>query len=443
MNIVTKLFSSQLAKKISANTLYQLIGKFFTMLVTVGITLSINYVYKDNNAPYVLGNFTLMQSFPAFFFVIVDFGINAIATKHLSTNWKDATHYLQNILVIRVLFSTLIIILVSLVLYFLPYSADLRFGIQLGMLLLLTQSIYATLNIIFQVKLRYDLANLGLVIGYVFILLSAGYLLFISPFSNSTVNITYVNFAYVFAGIITIALNYYFIKKFQLKLRPLLDTQLCKNLFKASLPIGLMFVFSQINFKSDALLLSVLDLPSTYGLNNVETVGVYGLAYKIFEVALVLPTFIMNALFPIYVQKFNKGREEFLDIFSKSIWVLGGFGLFVALGGIIFAPLIIRILSFGNFESYASAVPLMRILMGGIFIFYITQPLSWLLVTLDKQIYLPYIYAISALFNFVTNLVFIPRYSFFASSILTWISELLILVLLIIAARYSWKQKYA
>jgi O-antigen/teichoic acid export membrane protein len=75
--------------------------------------------------------------------------------------------------------------------------------------------------------------------------------------------------------------------------------------------------------------------------------------------------------------------------------------------------------------------------------YYLTQPISWLIVTLGKQKYLPWIYLVSAVFNVTANYLFIPQYSFYASAIITHLSEFLILILLTIAALRAWRLKYA
>jgi O-antigen/teichoic acid export membrane protein len=81
--------------------------------------------------------------------------------------------------------------------------------------------------------------------------------------------------------------------------------------------------------------------------------------------------------------------------------------------------------------------------MAGMFVFYLTQPISWLIVTLDKQKYLPGIYLVGALFNVTANFILIPKFSFYGSAIITWVSELLILIMLAFAAHRAWRHKYA
>jgi len=416
--------------KIAKNTVYQLVGKLITMSVTVLLTLLITRNYGAGG----YGEFSLMQSFPALFFVIVDFGLNAISVREISKGERSAFDYFINVLFFRVLFSVFFIVLISIIIQFFPYTATLKFGIRLSLFLIFTQSLYASTNIIFQSKMRYDLSVIGLVSGYVLILLLS--LVFI----RSGVSIVWVNFTYVLGGLITFIVNYALLSKLALEKSFKLDFGLIKSLFLDALPLGVMFVFSQMNFKEDTLLLSLLKVPDWVKLTNTQVVGVYSLPYRVFEVSLVLPTFFMNATFPVLVRHMKQGEAKLKSTLKKIMLFLLFGGISVAVLGIIFAPWIIDFL---GGENFTRSVDVLRILIGGVFVFYLTQPLSWLIIALGKQIYLPYIYFFSVLFNLTFNLIFIPRYSFYAASFITVTSEFFILVLLSLFVLKAWRQKYA
>ncbi len=177
-----------------------------------------------------------------------------------------------------------------------------------------------------------------------------------------------------------------------------------------------------------------------YLLSNTEAAGIYNLPYKIFEVALVVPTFIMNSLYPVMVQRKSKSKSEFISLFKKSTFVMTLMGVIFSLIGILFAPLIIKLL---GGDQFAKSVFVLQMLLGGMFLYYVTAPLSWFLVVIDKQIYLPFIYFVASVFNFACNVFFIPKYSFYASTLITHFSELVILVLLIGVSLASWKSYYA
>jgi len=423
-------FKSNTTTKIAANTIYQVIGKVISMSITMLAVIIITRTYGRED----YGAFSLMQSWPALFFVIVDFGINAVAARELSKDWSKANKYLGNILVIRFLFSLLLVVLLSIVLSFFPYSLELKNGIRLGLLILVTQSLYSTANIFFQVKLKYDLSTIAYICGYIVIFL------LIIILSKLKIDIMWVNFSYVIGGVITFILSLLFLKKLGIVPIFSFDKNLFKYLITSSLPIGIMFIFSQMSFKEDALMLSILKLPSSYELSNTESVAIYSLAYKVFEVLLVLPTFFMNSVYPVLVLDMEKGELILKKTFSKVIYFSLFSGVFVGLLGIVFAPLAIRIL---GGEGFNQSIGVLKILSGGIFIFYLTSPISWLIMTLGYQKYLPWIYFVSFSFNMILNLIFIPKYSFYGASWITIASEFIVLILLFIFARKSWRLKYA
>ena len=423
------MFGSNLGIKIAKNTIYQLIGKVVSMSITVLIVLIVTRNYGREG----YGSFSLMQTWPALFFVIVDFGLNAIATRELSRDWSKASEYFGNILLIRIIFSLALMLLLATLVIFFPYSWWLRTGIILSLALILTQALFASTNIIFQVKLRYDLSVIGYLVGYIVILVVSLYLSFIKA------DIKWVSFSYVIGGILTFFINLNFVRKLGVKLNLKYNKEIVNYLLLSSLPLGLMFVFSQINFKADSILLSVLKLPTRYGLNNIESVAVYSLPYKVFEVALVVPTFVMNSVFPVMVSKLEQGTDKLKVLFTRAIRILELLAVGASLLGVIFAPLIIKFLGGSEFGQ---SILVMRILFGGLIVYYLTQPLAWLIVTMDSQKILPWIYLISAIFNVSANYIFIPKYSFIASSFITVISELIILIMLGYSARKIWRKKY-
>ena len=241
-------------------------------------------------------------------------------------------------------------------------------------------------------------------------------------------------------GFVTFLMALRFLGRLDVKPELRLDREVVTHLFWQTLPIGIMFIFSQINFKEDEILLSVMKLPAKYGLNNTESVAVYALPYKIFEVALVVPTFFMNSIYPVMVRHMTEGAKKLKKTFLQTIWVLVASGIGAGLIGLVFSKLAIDLLGGAEFTQ---SIIVLKILLGGLVFYYVTQPVAWLIVTLGKQIYLPYIYLIAAVINLVVNLVFIPKYSFYAAAIATHTSEALILVMLIFAARKAWIKHYA
>jgi O-antigen/teichoic acid export membrane protein len=72
-----------------------------------------------------------------------------------------------------------------------------------------------------------------------------------------------------------------------------------------------------------------------------------------------------------------------------------------------------------------------RILLLSLPFFFTTSFLQWVLITLEKQKYLMYVYLFSTLLNIVLNIIFIPQFSYLASATITLMSEALVFVFLI------------
>ncbi|MCH7541981.1 polysaccharide biosynthesis C-terminal domain-containing protein, partial [Patescibacteria group bacterium] len=194
----------------------------------------------------------------------------------------------------------------------------------------------------------------------------------------------------------------------------------------AALPIGLITVFSQFNAQIDKQIVFLADYKPSLELSGELAAGFYGLAYKVFELAIVLPAFIMNVGYPIMVQKVKAGREVLLE-FSKN---LGKFLLVLGIGGLVIgwflAPFVIEIL---GGEKFSASILTTRILLVGFPLFFVTPLTLWLAVILKKTREMMFIYGFAAAFNVVANLVFVPNYGYNAAAVVTVVSELLILLL--------------
>lgn len=415
------LIRNKTIKSIASNTFFQLASKVITMTITFALTIIISRQY----GAYGYGLFTLFQSFPVLFFMVADFGLNAIGTREISKNLKDINKIFNNVLFLRI-FLSLFLVILSIILTLVMYSdVNIRYGLILGSLIIVSQTLVSTTNIIFQIKLRYDLSSFSNVFSYLILLFGVWYLVV------NRADVAVINFVYVLVSFISFGINLYLLKRFDIRLDLNISRSYVKELLLMSWPLGLMFIFSQINFKADSILLSVLKLPD-WGLNNIQAVGVYGLPYKIFEVMLVIPTFIMNATYPILLDSYNLNLKKFKENFLKTIYGMLGLGVLVSVIGYfgvkyLITPELIEKVFTADFDI---SKQVLMILLTGIFIFFVTQPLSWFLVIRDKQKILPLIYGVSALFNVSLNYYLIPKYSFLASSYLTWLSELVTLILL-------------
>jgi O-antigen/teichoic acid export membrane protein len=123
-----------------------------------------------------------------------------------------------------------------------------------------------------------------------------------------------------------------------------------------------------VYFRADSIVIT-LTRPTT-------EVGVYGLAYKVFEVALVFPTFFMNAVYPLMLRR-NKLKKIVTNsfvlllatslVFIVVVWVLSPFLTFIK-------------------SDFAASIGALRVLSLGL-PFFVTSVAMWALIALKNKLF--------------------------------------------------------
>ena len=380
-------------KSIGLNTLYQLIGKAMSVLATFIVTF---FVARQLGATGY-GDFIKITTYIAFFYLIADFGLNAMYIQQAESerSWPA-------LIAARTVGSLCLIALSIGIASFLPgvgtqgYTSVVRLGILLYSPTILLQAWITTGNAMFQKSLRYDLATWSIFFG-----------------SISTVGLLMSHILLslgVGAGITAVVSLY-----FAMRLHPVSSWHTSirdiTKLITPSLPLGITLLFNLVYFRADSVIITLT--------RPTAEVGMYGLAYKIFEVILVFPTFFMNAVYPFMIQKTRNLKK----IFQQSALFLF---LVSALLSLIFwfaAPLVSLI----NID-FVPSVSALRVLSLGLPFFFVTSATMWAIIAVKKQTALAVIYGVSMIINIVGNILLVPQYGYMAAAWLTVGCEGLVLV---------------
>lgn len=376
--------------KISQQTLWQIVGKIVTALSTFIILGVVARNYGEAGT----GVFTLALTYLAMFYLLADFGFNAHELKKDKIQW-------QKLLGTRVIWSAVLVSLAVGLLPSLPFgTAIFNQAVLFGSLAIIPAAVFITCNLFFQSKLRYDLSVLASSLGT---LISLGFFIFLA---SSHYPIQNLLFAHLFGWII-IASTAFWLVKGRL---PIFDKRYTINLFKASWPIAATLALNVVYFRADTFMIAYF--------RSSSEVGIYNVAYSVFQSALVLPTFIMNAYYPMMLRSLNGIK-------------LVGFVLFgmACLGTLVtffLSPFVILLLTGGGF---AGSTRSLQILSLGFPAYFLSSLLMWLLVFRGKYKSMLLVYLLGLIINLGLNFTFIPSYSFYAASWITVISEYLILSL--------------
>lgn len=392
--------------KVSEQTSWQVIGKLLTSLSTIIILFSISRQFNEAG----VGIFTLALTYLSFFYLANDAGLNIYVLPHLQNLEKN---YFNKLLGVRIIWALILALVALLLLPLLPFAAlDFKIAVSGAVLTIITYSVFISTNAIFQSKLRYDLSVLASVMGTLTALIV---ILLLLGWVDSASFLTLGN---LIGWIITSAMSLVFIKKLDFNILPEFDLSFFTQAAKKNWPISATLILNVVYFRLDSFVISTF--------RSFAEVGVYNLAFIIFQTLLVIPVFIMNSFYPIMLNTLKTNKRLF---FSQIRIAFIGL-IIVSIAGTLLtwllAPLAIRVLAGTDF---AGSVTSLRILSLGFPAFFISSLLMWTLISYEKYKQVLLIYLIGLIINFILNLTFVPQYSYIASAAITGISEYLILSL--------------
>lgn len=408
--------SMQTARKVSANTFWQLATKTINVISGFIIITLISRTFGEKG----IGIYTTVMAYIGFFFMPVDFGLNAAAVKHLVTNKYSANHIFQNLLGLRLLLSIALMALAASVMLILPYDADKNIGYSIEIKIatifvlgsILAQGMIATGNGYFQATHKYKYSFIASIASA--IINTALMYIVITSTGNLVLSLVSFSISGIIGGIGSILL----VKREIGNVGPKITKAYFKEIITETLPLTISIIVNLIYFRIDAILLPIY--------RPVEEVGKYNVSYRIFDAILVIPNYFANALYPTLLEKFQESKAALIQILKKSALILSGAALIITAVTYFMAPYAIYAL-LGNYDD--TAILYTRILSSGTIVFFISSIAMWALIVIGKQKKLSYIYGISMIINIILNVIFIPKFGAYSSAIITIATEALVFVL--------------
>jgi len=400
---------------IASQTLYQFLSRLSTGIVTLLLTPLLTAHLGLSQ----YGNYQMIFGFVTLFWILTDFGLNAVIVKEMINHEEKLQNYFSSLLTLRFLNGALVMIVAVLALVFLPYPSIIKIGILIASITIFSQSLMGVGNALFQAKTHFENTFWATVLGSLFLLLSTIVLLKIKS------GILSLTLAYSLSYFLMAIASLWLSRKW-VKIAFDKTTTLLIPLLKRSLPFGVALLFSLASFKIDSILLAIM--PLSHNLKNSDAVAIYSLPYRMFELALAIPTFLMNVLYPILIKKLQQGwggfRQSVVQIFL-------GMSL-VSFSGIavtwVLAPFLINLLA--RTAGFSDSIIILKILILSYPLFFFSSLLMWILMIFERQIDLIWVYGLAFAFNLVTNWILIPQGFYWAASWITVATEGLILVLL-------------
>jgi len=194
---------------------------------------------------------------------------------------------------------------------------------------------------------------------------------------------------------------------------------LCKSLLKEAVPLALTLFFSAVYFKIDQVML---------GWMRSETeLGWYSAAYRVFEVAALIPSILMLIVLPVFSRLAKESRKTLVRVGQQVLALLLTLGIAVSVVIALAAPRIIAL--FGRDFGAESSEALSILIWTAVPIF-CNFVLSTMLIAIGKQTRLAHCFMLGAALNIALNWIAIPRWGYLGAAWSTVITELVLFSLI-------------
>ncbi len=405
-----------LVRKIAYNTIVsagaRLLGVALS-LVTIGFIA--RYLGKEG-----FGGYSLIMAFLYVFDNLADLGLYSLMVREISRTNIDEKKVVSNIFTIRLVVILFSMVIASIIVWFFPYSIQVKNGTMLASLSFVFLSLGQVLMGVFQKYLKTDRASLADIIGRIiqFILVVAAIKMGFGFYG--------IIFSLIFGCLINFLLLLIFAKKY-VKFSLEFDFSYWKKLIKATIPIAVSIVLTLIYFKIDSIFLSIPAI-NRYSLNPISDVGIYGIAYKILEGLIFFPAMFVGLIMPLLSNSAFTDTEKFKRVFQKTLDILMVFIVPLIIGILMLSLPIVVLIGGSDFNASASVLNVLSLAIGLIFL---GNLFGNSVIALNKQKSGAWIYFAGMIFNIVTNLIFIPKYRQVGAAWTTTATEFLVTILMI------------
>lgn len=197
-----------------------------------------------------------------------------------------------------------------------------------------------------------------------------------------------------------------------------------KELLSLSYPLAISGVFTMVNSRADAVILSAF-------VDNTQ-LGYYNGAYAVVIGLTLFPTSFMPALYPALSSSFRKSTRQTVRLFLSSQLLTGAVAIVAAVVVSLVAGTIIRLL-YG--PAFAPATAVLSLLGWALISMYLSQGNINFFNAVDRQKYTLWASVIAGTVNVVANVVLIPRMGIQGAAWATILSEsaLLLTTLVMVA----------
>ncbi|NJK82175.1 MAG: flippase [Chloroflexaceae bacterium] len=155
----------------------------------------------------------------------------------------------------------------------------------------------------------------------------------------------------------------------------------------------------------------------------------YAVPYQILNIALILPPVVTFAVFPLLARRAANERAALAEAQNRTLQVLLLLAFPITVGTAVLAPDLIAFFARDNASDYLPiSAEVLAILAWFLPLSFVNGLLQYVLIAINRQAAITRAFVIGAAFNLSSNLLLIPQFGLYAASVITILSEVVLLL---------------
>ncbi|OGY86049.1 MAG: hypothetical protein A2319_00570 [Candidatus Kerfeldbacteria bacterium RIFOXYB2_FULL_38_14] len=400
--------------RLAKNAMYLTIASILQKIISFAYYGYLAIAFNESG----IGKYSFALLFTSIFGIFMDFGLNSLLTREGSKNEENLQDYFSRFFSVKI-----ILILIALVVLFPTiYLGHLFFDkidildvqlVAVGALIIVLDSLIATLYAVFRALKKMHWEALGIII-YQVAIVTAGVIAI-----KLHLPLIFILFALLFGS--SLQLIYMYVV-FKLKTKIKFKFKIEKNSFKKILFMAAPFAIAGLIFRltgsADTFMLKLMA-----GDNYV---GWYSIAFKLTFALTVLPGAFATSYFPVISHHFKNAQEKMHEVFENGFVYMLILSLPIVGGVLVLGDNIV--LSVWG-PTWAASIKPLWIFMAALPFVFLNYPVGNFLNAVNKQTLNTVNMFISLVVNIIINAILIPYYTYNGAALAVLASSILLVFL--------------
>jgi O-antigen/teichoic acid export membrane protein len=360
------------------------------------------------------GTFNYAFAFMYFFLTLNDLGINTIAVREIAREPERAPEIIGSLRTLRMVIASIVLAAAWIAIWLWPMDPALRRPLAVFALIVPISALNIP-SLIFQTSMRFERAGIVNIVNRVL-----GLALMIGMM-RAGLGVTAMLAALLLAEAVAQVLNW-LLARGLVRLEWRVDPKAWGRVLKASLALLASMLLAAVINRIDFIMLE--------RMTSLESVGLYGAAYRITSMLEKFPMFVMATLYPIMSRLAVDDLPRLRHVYRRAIWRLGAIGLALGVLAVLGAPWFMTTV-FG--EDYRASAAVLQYLVWATACLYPAMAGGSLLIALHRTHDSALALAAGAVVNIILNVMLIPSRGVEGAAMATAAAYVVILGLTLIA----------